>query len=375
MRVIAYYLPQFHVTKENDEWWGKNFTEWVNVKKAEKYYKEQYQPREPLNDNYYNLLDDNVKKWQIDLAKENGIYGFCFYHYWFGNGHLLLEKPVEQFLKNKNLDMNFCMCWANEPWTKAWVSKSDLVLIDQNYGDEMFWKKHFEYLLPYFKDERYIKNSNKPLLIIYKPEQINCLNEMLDYWNQLAKAEGFDGIEYAYQAIGFDLKADKDDSRFTYNIEYEPSYGMHEMEKESKKLVIKVGKKLDEITYKIFKKKLSEIYLNKVRRLKYDDVWKAIIDHVPTSEKCVAGAFVDWDNTPRRGTKGLVIDGATPEKFKYYFDKRVKLAKEKYKSDMLFIFAWNEWAEGGYLEPDKKYKDGYLKAIREVLLNNDEWPK
>lgn len=375
MKVIAYYLPQFHATKENDEWWGKGFTEWVNVKNATRYYEGQYQPREPLNDNYYNLLNNDVKRWQVDLAKENGIYGFCFYHYWFGDGHLLLEKPVEQFLDNKDLDINFCICWANEPWTKAWVSKSDLILIDQDYGDEVVWKKHFEYLLRFFNDNRYIKNNNKPLLVLYKPEQIGCLNEMLDYWDNLAKEAGFDGIEYAYQAIGFDLKSNKDDSRFTYNIEYEPSYGMHELENGSKRLAVKLGKILDSITYALFKKKLSGLYLNKVRILKYDDVWNAIINHVPSSDKCVAGAFVDWDNTPRRGTKGLVIDGASPDKFKVYFDKRVKAAKTRYKSDMIFIFAWNEWAEGGYLEPDKKYKDGYLKAIREVLLDNDEWPE
>lgn len=375
MRVIAYYLPQFHATKENDEWWGKGFTEWVNVKKAKAYYKGQYQPREPLNDNYYNLLSDDVKKWQIDLAKANGIYGFCFYHYWFNDGDLLLEKPVEQFLENKELDINFCLCWANEPWTKAWVSKSDSVLIDQDYGDKEIWKKHFDYLLPFFRDSRYIKNSNKPLFVIYKPEQIECLNQMLDYLNKLSIEAGFDGLEFAYQAIGFDLKTDKDDSRFTYNIEYEPSYGMHYMSSESKKFFIKVGKWVDTIYEKLFDKKLSEIYLNKVRRLNYDDVWKTIINHYPTSDKCIPGAFVDWDNTPRRGTKGLVIDGASPEKFKYYFNKKIKCARSQYKNDMLFIFAWNEWAEGGYLEPDKKYGDGYLKAIREVLLENDEWPK
>ena len=375
MRVIAYYLPQFHEIKENNEWWGKGFTEWVNVKNAKTYYEGHYQPREPLNDNYYNLLDSNVKKWQVDLAKKNGIYGFCFYHYWFGEGHMLLEKPIEQFLVDKELDINFCLCWANEPWTKAWVSKSDSILIDQNYGNEDYWKKHFEYLLQFFRDDRYIKNQNKPLLVIYKPEQISCLNQMLDYWNMLAKEAGYDGIDFAYQAIGFDLKANKDDSRFAFNIEYEPSYGMYYLENNSKRFIIKMAKLLDLVTDKIFKKKLSELYLNEVRRLKYEDVWNAINNHVPDSPKCVPGAFVDWDNTPRRGSKGLVIDGATPEKFKKFFDKRIKVAREKYKTDMLFIFAWNEWAEGGYLEPDKKYQDGYLKAIREVLLDNDEWPK
>ena len=164
---------------------GKGFTEWENVKTAKPLLKNQYQPKIPQNNNYYNLIDNECKQWQIKLAKVNGIYGFCFYHYWFDD-HMLLQKPVEQFLNNKDLNIPFCMCWANEPWTKAWVSKHDGVLIDQRYGGKIEWKKHFEYLLPYFNDNRYIKNDGKPLFIIYRPNQMGCLNDMLDYWQELA---------------------------------------------------------------------------------------------------------------------------------------------------------------------------------------------
>ncbi|RRQ78488.1 glycoside hydrolase family 99-like domain-containing protein, partial [Enterococcus faecium] len=201
MRVIAFYLPQFHEIPENNEWWGEGFTEWTNVKTARPLYSGHYQPREPINDNYYDLLNDDVKEWQVSIAKKNGIYGFCFYHYWF-DGKMLLEKPVEQFLKNKNLDINFCLSWANEPWTKAWVSKNDSILIEQNYGNEENWEKHFDYLLPFFKDSRYICNDGKPLFVIYRPEQIGCLNEMLDYWQILAKKNGLAGIDFAYQQNG-----------------------------------------------------------------------------------------------------------------------------------------------------------------------------
>ena len=135
MKIIAFYLPQFHQIPENDEWWGEGFTEWTNVKKAKPLFPQHNQPREPLNDYYYNLLDESTLEWQISLAKEYGIYGFCFYHYWF-NGHLLLEKPVELFLRNKNLEQKFCICWANEHWTKAWVSKENTVLIEQKYGGQ-----------------------------------------------------------------------------------------------------------------------------------------------------------------------------------------------------------------------------------------------
>ena len=160
MKIIAFYLPQFHNIPENDEWWGDGFTEWVNVKKAKPLFDGHVQPKEPLNDNYYNLLDDNIKIWQAKIAKEYGVYGFCYYHYWF-NGKLLLEKPMEQMLNNKKIDIPFCISWANEPWTKAWVNEKK-VLIPQSYGGVNEWKEHFDYLLPFFKDERYIKVHNKP---------------------------------------------------------------------------------------------------------------------------------------------------------------------------------------------------------------------
>lgn len=375
MKIIAYYLPQFHEIKENNMWWGEGFTEWVNVKNAKELYDGHYQPRIPLNNNYYNLLDDDVKEWQIKLAKENGIYGFCFYHYWFNEGHLLLEKPVEQFLKNKSLNIHFCLSWANEPWTKAWVSKSDSILIDQNYGNKKTWEKHFNYLLPFFKDYRYIKENNKPLFIIYKPEQIECLNEMLDYWNELAIKNKFSGIDFAYQAIGFDLDRHKDDSRFTYDIEYEPAYGQYDLQSNFHHKLESLGKILDNISLKIFNKTISEYYIKSVRKINYDKVWEAIINHKPKSTKCIGGGFVDWDNTPRRGNKGLVIEGATPDKFHFYLSKKIESIKKNYKNDYLFLFAWNEWAEGGYLEPDIKYGTQYLNAIREALLENNEWPK
>lgn len=373
MKIIAFYLPQFHAIPENDEWWGEGFTEWVNVKKAKVFFENQYQPRIPLNENYYNLLDDNVKLWQVKLAKENGIYGFCFYHYWF-NGHMLLEKPTAQFLNNKELNMPFCLSWANEPWTKAWVSKNDAILIDQEYGREKEWEAHFDYLIQFFKDPRYIKNNGKPLFVIYRPEQIECLNEMLDLWQKLAQKSGLPGIDFAYQHITFDLLEDKDDSRFKYNIEYEPCYALHNYLSSSKKSIINFMKKIDDISFFLCKRKLSEFYLANVRKYSYDEIWKSSINHKPENEKNIPGAFVDWDNTPRRGSKGVAYTGANPEKFEKYLIQKIEKAKTEYKSDMMFLFAWNEWAEGGYLEPDEKFKDGYLKALKNALMKTDEFP-
>ena len=165
MKIIAFYLPQFHEIPENNKWWGKGFTEWVNVKKARPLFENHNQPRVPLNKNYYNLLDEKTQKEQVKLANDYGLYGFCFYHYWF-DGKLLLEKPVEKFLENKSLDTHFCICWANEHWTNAWANKEAKVLIEQKYGNKKEWKEHFDYLLNFFKDDRYIKENNKPLLVI-----------------------------------------------------------------------------------------------------------------------------------------------------------------------------------------------------------------
>lgn len=371
MKVIAYYLPQFHRTPENDLWWGEGFTEWTNVKKALPFFEGHNQPRVPLDGNYYNLLDDEVKIWQADLAKKYGIYGFSYYHYWF-NGKLLLEKPMEQMLSNRNIDIPFCICWANEDWTKAWVDKEKTVLISQEYGARKEWIEHFNYLLPFFKDDRYIKENNKPLFIIYRPELIDCLNDMLDCWSDLAVRSGFAGIEYAYQNVAWDYQNNKNDSRFTYDIESQPIYARMEIalkgQSSFKKTLVGV--------YNFFLKHGIDLKQekNRVTIRDYDEAWNAIINMKPRSEKSIPGAFVDYDNTSRRQERGNCYKGVSVDKFKHYFNIQLKRARDVYKKDMLFIFAWNEWAESGYLEPDTVNKLGYLEAIRDCLLENGEFP-
>lgn len=372
MKVIAFYLPQYHTIPENDEWWGKGFTEWVNIKNAKPLFRGHYQPRIPKDHIYYDLLNDDVKRWQVNLARDNGIYGFCFYHYWF-DGHLLLEKPTEQFLADPTLNLPFCLCWANEPWTKAWVSKHDTILINQKYGSEEQWKKHFNYLLPYFKDERYIKNEGKPMFVIYRPNEITNLNKMLDFWQILAKEEGFPGICFSYQQIDMDLQPNSDTSRFTYNIEFQPVYAIEDISANQQKLT-RFLKSFDRIWYKVFRFKLSDILMKRVRKHDYDAIWHAVLKHQPKNDKCLPGVFVDWDNTPRRKEKGRVFDGAHPSKFKKYFKEQIIHTKEDYHKEMIFLTAWNEWSEGCYLEPDEKFGLDYLTAIREALLETDEFP-
>lgn len=371
MKIVAFYLPQFHSIPENDKWWGKGFTEWVNVKKARPLFKDHYQPRIPLNNNYYNLLDDNkTLRWQVNLANKYNIYGFCFYHYWF-SGKKLLEKPVENFLKDKNLNTHFCLCWANESWTNTWANGNSKIIMEQKYGTKDEWKRHFEYLLKFFNDKRYIYVDDKPLLIIYRPELIDCLQEMTNYWNELAQENGLKGINFAYQNVSYALSKNKNENLFKYAIEYQPNWAFA-LKNTSKINILKKNFLLFcEKNLKInLREKMQKV--KKLNVMEYDDVWKFILNMKPYSNKSIPGAFVDWDNTPRKGTRGLVVNHASPEKFEKYFSKLIEKAKNEYKKDFIFIFAWNEWAEGGYLEPDEKNKYGYLEAIKKALEESED---
>lgn len=374
MKTIAFYLPQFHAIPENDEWWGKGFTEWTNMKAAKPLFEGHQQPRIPLDNNYYDLLDEKTMEWQVKLAQEYGLYGFCFYHYWF-DGHMLLEKPMEMMLKNENINFPYTICWANEPWTNAWKSDEDSkTLIAQRYGDEKEWKAHFDYLLQFFNDKNYITVDGKPLLVLYRPEIVDCLNDMLDYWQGLAIEAGFPGLCFAYQQVSYYLLENKDESRFTYRIEYQPGYARYDAQKNaggmtSKLLSVKTA--IRSTASKIDKTFGTNIAANLTKSgtsfEDYDELCQAIINRHGEDEKSVAGMFVGWDNTPRRGARGRVCLGSTPEKFQHYMAEQVKNVKETYSNDMIFIFAWNEWAEGGYLEPDEENRYAYLEGLRESL--------
>lgn len=374
MKIITFYLPQYHEIEENNTWWGNGFTEWENVKTSKPVFEGHNQPRVPLNNNYYNLLDNDVFKWQISLAKKYGVYGFCFYHYWF-NGKLLLNEPLENFLKDKSLDINFSLCWANENWVKRTPS-GDIPLIKQEYGDKADWKAHFDYLLLFFKDERYIKENNMPQLIIYRPDVILKLNEMLDYWTELAKKNGFDGICYSYQHVSFDKTENKDDSRFTYNIEYQPQYSFYDVRNERFGIIKKSRRRILSFMEKYFNIDLrNKLRPQTLEMTDYDNIWERILSKKPENSKSIPGAFVDWDNSPRYGKHASVCHGSSPTKFEKYMTKQIFNAKENYNSDTIYLFAWNEWGESGYLEPDEKNKYKYLEALKNALVSTNEFPK
>lgn len=354
-KVIAFYLPQFHETPENNKWWGQGFTEWTNTKKSKPLFEGHNQPREPLDDNYYCLLDASAQEWQAELAKKYGVYGFCYYHYWF-NGKMLIEKPMENMLKNPKVDLPFCISWANEPWTKTWTGREKEVLMPQKYGDEKDWEKHLQYLIPFFRDERYIKKDNKPIMLLYRTSSITRCSEMITYWNNRLIEEGFDGIYIIETLTGHQKQSCLENS--DAQVEMEP---MHTIRHH-----LPIWKQGLRFITKILNKKGINVY----DKMSYDLIWNNVLNKKrDNNKKTYLGAFADWDNSARWGRKAMIITGANPDNFKKYFEKQYKKSIEC-DSEYIFFNAWNEWGEGTYLEPDKKFKYGYLEKISEVLEDN-----
>lgn len=366
MKIIAFYLPQFHEIPENNEWWGENFTEWTNVRAAKPLYPGHSQPKLPYGDNYYCLLDKEVMAWQASLARKAGLYGFCFYHYWF-KGKKLLEKPVENYLQWTDIHQKYCLSWANESWKRTW-SKAEgndwneladrnskkvgpSMLMKQDYGVKEDWAEHFEYLLPFFLDRRYIYIDNKPVFLIYKPDKIPCLNAMISYWNELARKKGLDGI----YVIGTNTTNGKH-KKLDASVMYEPAYTF-----------------ANDMPNRYLLKEKIRPYLQKynIRLLKtyhYSAIWRRIINRKVTdcSKTVYAGAFVNFDDTPRRGVNGTVFKGATPARFAKYMKALIRKNKTGVGGDYIFLTAWNEWAEGAYMEPDEENKHGFLSALRKA---------
>lgn len=348
-KIIAFYLPQFHTIPENDEWWGKGFTEWVNVRKAKPIFKGHCQPKVPLDDNYYDLSDVRVMEKQAKLAKEYGIYGFCYYHYWFKNGKQLLEKPVDNMLIDENVDIPFCLSWANENWSRNWDGGNSEVIMEQDYGAQNDWEIHFQYLLKFFCDKRYITYEGIPILLIYKPEEISCFNEMIDYWKRRALEEGLPGLLILSQHPKLFTCDSFDKSRVDYYVKFQPSW-IWFLSPIKPKFLCRIGRKLKKL-FSGFK--YPNIY-------SYDEAWNQILNNQPFGSKYINGCFTDWDNTARK-KNGIVFEGASPDKFGVYFQE---LLQKDSALNILFINAWNEWAEGAYLEPDEKNGYGYLEAIK-----------
>lgn len=377
-KIVTFYLPQFHTIPENDKWWGKGFTEWTNTRKAVPLFEGHYQPKTPLNENYYDLSDVTVMEKQAELAKRYGIFGFCYYHYWFKDGKKLLEKPIENMLKNPKVDIPFCLCWANENWTRNWDGGNREIIVEQNYGTQDDWEKHFLYFLDFFRDGRYITADGCPVLFIYKPEIIEHFNEMIDYWQKRIVEEGFPGIKIVCQfphLLYSQLLGIKkiDQSRIDYYAKFEPAaehtytyaVGLTRLQQMKRTVMQHV--------YKVWNWVKKTFHINLSKKTKqswpsvydYDCSWDVILHHEPYGDNLINGGFVDWDNTARN-KNGRLYKGATPEKFGNYMEA---LLKKPSALNMVVVNAWNEWAEGAYLEPDEKYGYAYLEALKRAKDN------
>lgn len=351
MKLIAFYLPQFHEIPENNDAWGAGFTEWTNVKKARPLYLGHNQPRKPLHGRYYNLLEDGVMEWQMSLAKKAGIYGFCFYHYWF-QGRMVLEKPVELLLQKKEIDFRYCFSWANEPWTKTWhgAGGNKEILIPQSYGREEEWEAHYVYFRRFFQDERYIKEQNRPVILIYRLRNIPCFNDMIRYWNRKAKEDGFEGIFL----ISMDMWREQAAKSCLVNgtVDFEPNKTRAERMR-----VSSIWNPTEEGS--VFRNRFA------IRSMNYGEVNRKMLQ-IPHEKNHFRTVYVDFDDSPRRGTRAVITRGSTPEKFGRYLRESIRLS-HKEGNEFLFINAWNEWGEGNYLEPDTRNGYGYLRQIKQAL--------
>lgn len=344
-KLICFYLPQFHPIPENDEWWGKGFTEWTNVKPAQPQFEGHYQPHEPDKLGYYNLMDAAVQRKQVELAKDYGIGGFCFYYYWFG-GKRLLEKPVENYLKDKSLDLPFCLCWANENWSRRWDGLETDILMGQNHSpeDDLAF---IESLEAYLKDGRYIRVDGKPLVIIYRPSLFPDAKATAQRWRTWCRENGIGEIHLAL-THSFEKTAP---SVYGYDsaIEFPPN-----------------NSAVPNITSQIGGIKSGfegNIY-------DWTTLAKRSENYTEPGYPIFRGVCPSWDNTARKKRKGSILLGSSPREYqKWLFNAIIDTTKRFKKDDRLvFVNAWNEWAEGAHLEPDAKYGFAYLDATRNALL-------
>lgn len=347
-KLIAFYLPQFHSFPENDKWHGRGFNEWTNVTKSIPLYKGHHQPQLPIDVGFYDLSTDKVMYRQIELAKIYGIYGFCFHYYWF-SGKRLMEKPIFNFLNNKELNFPFCLCFANENWSKNWDGGNKEILIEQKFLDSDPLK-FAQDILPFFKDERYIKIANKPVLIIYKPQLIKkeVLKNFVKELNNKAKENNFDGV-YLIMAKTQIQETQPKEYCMDAVVEF-PPFGIAEKVK-PKKVKGVISRHFD---FKLFN--LENYILNK--------------DFITNTDyKLFKTVFPGWDNCARKACNEANIFETEPQLYKKWLKSCIEWTKNNNNSNEQFVFinAWNEWAEGAHLEPDRKYGYAYLQATKEAL--------
>lgn len=355
-RIIAFYLPQFHPIPENDKWWGVGFTEWTNVGKAKKLFPGHYQPRVPANLGYYDLRTPETRCAQAEMAAAYGVEGFCYWHYWFGNGKMLLERPFKEVLASGSPNYPFCLGWANESWKGfAHGLNQRQILIEQMYPGLEDHINHFYEVLPAFKDPRYINVNGRPLFFIYRPLDHPEMKEFINTWQNLAQKYGLKGVYFVAQktvlddddeinSLGFDAIFPVRISAFMSARANNPLYRWYDRIKRR-------ASRVPNIT-------------------SYRDAMKHFLTAEMSQERIYPGLYPNWDHSPRTGKKGVIIHDSTPILFRQHASEVLNLVKGKpFEQRIVFLKSWNEWAEGNYIEPDLKYGLSYLEALRDIFVD------
>ena len=381
-RVIALYLPQFHPTPENDRWWGPGFTEWTNVAKAKPLFRGHQQPRIPADLGFYDLRLPEKREQQAQLAREAGVEGFCYYHYWFGNGRQLLERPLQEVVASGKPDFPFCICWANHTWSnKTWERKSAVqknsVLMEQTYPGTEDDIAHFNTLLPMFKDRRYMTVDGKLIFAIYDPFGFKNVQQFIATWRRLAEENGLPGFHFigmTPSTLTIRTAPDGTRQRVMPNLESSAEIYRRVLDL-GFDAVNSLGKRRGEMLYEGKWKNIAKTVLRHIgfptgsMRYDYERTVRNYFAPEDTWENVYPSILPQWDRTPRVASMDGVYVNATPEKFENHIRQALSLIKDKQPEHrILFLKSWNEWGEGNYVEPDMEWGHGFIDAIHNAVL-------
>ena len=354
IRSIAFYLPQFHPIPENDAWWGKGFTEWHNVAKARPLFRGHYQPHLPADLGFYDLRLPELQQAQADLAGEYGIFGFCYYHYWF-SGKRLLGGPFDSLLRSGKPDFPFCLCWANENWTRRWDGQENDVLMRQTYSEKDD-QEHIQWLISVFKDKRYIRVHGKPLFLVYRARHMPDPSKTAKFWRKEVRKYGLEDIFLCQVESFSDDYGDPSLIGFDAAVEFQPDW------KNLGELLRPRGiQRFLEILG------LSRAYRDN-RVYDYHKMVQKILMKKPPADQRFPCVCPSWDNSARRRTQAVILKDSSPAIYEWW----LRTVKERYQpknseENFIFINAWNEWGEGNHLEPCRKWGRAYLEATRRAL--------
>lgn len=358
-KVIALYLPQYHPIPENDEWYGAGFTEWTNVAKARPLFHGHYQPHIPADLGFYDLRLQEVRRQQANLAKQHGISAFCYYNYWFGNHRQLLEMPIWEVHKDKEIKLPFCLAWANHSWErKLWDKQgNNTLLVQQQYLGIEDYTDYFYTMLPLFKDERYFRVDGKLFFAIYSPLASPEIAVFIKLWRELSEKEGigdfyFVGEDSACRnkdkilSLGFDAVYDNNLLNIHHNLS----------------------------TINKIRLYIQREFLKMPTVFEYKDAIKYMVTEDAKDENVIPCIAPNWDHSPRSGKRAIIFNNSEPKYFEECLRKAFEAVKKKpQEKQLIMIKSWNEWGEGNYMEPDLKYGHGYLDALKNVIneeMNN-----